>query len=36
MKALFKKIRQHVEKMNEKYTFQANKRQKKIVFEQEN
>ena len=29
MKALFKKIRQHVEKKNEKYALKANKRWKK-------
>jgi len=34
MKALFNKVQQHIEKNNEKYAFQPNKRQKKIdVFE---
>jgi hypothetical protein len=33
MKALFKKVRQHVHEKNEKYAFQSNKRQKRVVFE---
>jgi hypothetical protein len=33
MEALFNKAQQHVEKNNEKYAFQPNKRQKRDVFE---
>jgi len=33
MKALFKKVRQHVQEKNEKYAFQVSKRPKRVVFE---
>jgi chromosome condensin MukBEF complex kleisin-like MukF subunit len=33
MKVLFKKIQQYIEKNNENYAFQANKRQKKGCLE---
>jgi len=32
MKALFKKVRQHVEKKNEKCAFQTSKIRKRFVF----
>jgi hypothetical protein len=32
MKALFKKIQQYIKKNKEKYAFQANKRQKRVVL----